>query len=145
MQAKLSLLLLLTTAATGMAAAAASASGPAPPGKELVQINCDGIGPIPVVVQRGDNSNGAGQIVDMKGHGMTVQNTFTLTDLTTSTVLDTEVTTTGQNGHSNQQATHCSAVLFEGPASDFPGGPLSGVPPTHIVQLSLDAFAILKL
>jgi hypothetical protein len=56
-------LLLVTTAAT-VITAGASASGPAPPAKESVQIICDGLGEITVVVQRGANSNGAAQIVD---------------------------------------------------------------------------------
>ena len=140
------LLLLAATAAFGIVAATASASGPAAPGKELVQITCDGLGMVTVAVQRGDNANGAGQIVDMKGHGIPVENTFTLTDLTTATVLDTEVTTTGQNGHSNQPATYCSGVLLEGSASDFFGSDLPpGVAPTDTVQLTLDASVILKL
>jgi hypothetical protein len=139
-------LLFAATVATGLAAATASASGPASPGKELVQITCDGFAPFTVAVQRGDNANGAGQLIDMKGHGIPVENTFTLTDLTTSTVVDTEVTTTGQNGHSNQPATHCSGVLLEGSASDFFGTDLPpGVAPTDTVQLSLEASVILKL
>jgi hypothetical protein len=140
------LVLVVATVGARTLTGTASASGPAPPGKELVQITCDGLGPIPVTVQRGDNANGAGQIVDMKGHGMPIQNTFTLTDLTTSTVLDTQVTTTGQNGHSNQPATHCSGVLLESSASDYFGTDLpSGVAPTDTVQLTLDALAVIKL
>jgi len=144
--AKLILILAGLIAAAGLTSPpAAAASGPAPPGKEIVQIACDGLGPIPVTVQRGDNANGAGQIVDMKGHGMPVQNTFTLIDLTTSTVLDTEVTTTGQNGHSNQPATHCSGVLLESYASDYFGTDVPlGVAPTDTVQLTLDALAVIK-
>ena len=139
-------LLLAATVAAGVAAVTASASGPAAPGKELVQLTCDGLGPITIAVQRGDNANGAGQIVDMKGHGIAVTATYTLTDLTTSTVVDTEMTSTGQNGHSNQPATHCSGVLLEVPASDFFGTDLPpGVASTDIVQLSLDALAIIKL
>ena len=40
-----------------------------------------------VSVQRGQNGNGAGQIVGAKGHGIPVEFTFTLTDVTTATVL----------------------------------------------------------
>jgi hypothetical protein len=139
-------LVLLATIGTAAFAGTASASGPTAPGKEVVQITCDGLGMVPVAVQRGDNANGAGQLVDMNGHGIPVENTFTLTDLTTSTVVDTQVTTTGQNGHSNQPATHCSGVLLEGSASDFFGTDLPpGVAPTDSVQLSLDALVILKL
>ena len=79
--------MLAVTAATGVVAATASASGPAAPGKELVQITCDGLGMLTVSVQRGQNGNGAGQIVGAKGHGIPVEFTFTLTDVTTATVL----------------------------------------------------------
>jgi hypothetical protein len=148
MRAKLSVLLLATAVVImGITAAAASASGPAAPGKEVIQLTCDGLGTIPVAVQRGDNANGAGQIVDMKGHGIPVNATLTLTDLTTSTVLDTELTATGQgNGHPNQPATHCSGVLLEGSASDFFGTDLPpGVAASDTVELTLDGFAVIKL
>jgi len=145
MQAKL-LLALLVAVATAFAAAPASASGPAAPGKELVQLTCDGLGPITVAVQRGENANGAAQIVDAMGHGIGVEATLTLTDLTTATVVATEVTATGHgNGHPNQTATHCSGVLFDGAASDFFGTDLpSGVAPADTVQLTIDALAIIK-
>jgi hypothetical protein len=147
MRTKLVLLLLAATAASGIVAATASASGPAAPGKELVQLTCDGLGTITVSVQRGENANGAGQIVDAKGHGIPVEATLTLTDLTTSTVLGSETTATGHgNGHPNQPATHCSGVLFEGSAADFFGTDLPpGVAPTDTVQLTIDGFAIIKL
>ena len=48
MRMKLLLLLLVATATAGIAAALASASGPATPGKELVQLTCDGLGMIAV-------------------------------------------------------------------------------------------------
>jgi hypothetical protein len=149
MPTKLSLLLLLATTAAimGIVAAAASASGPAAPGKEVFQITCDGLGTTPISVQRGENSNGAGQVVDAQGHGIPVNATLTLTDLTTSTVLGSEMTATGDgNGHPNQPATHCSGVLFQGAASDFFGTDLPpGVAPTDTVQLTIDAFVIVKL
>jgi hypothetical protein len=137
--------LLATIWAMGIVAAA-SASGPAAPGKEPVQLTCDGLSAITVSVQRGENSNGAVQIVDAKGHGIPVEATLTLTDLTTSTVLGSQTTATGQgNGHLSQPASHCSGVLFEGPASDFFGTELPpGVAPTDTVQLTIDAFAVIK-
>jgi hypothetical protein len=140
--------LLVAVLATGVfGTASASASGPAAPGKEVVRLTCDGLGTIPISVQRGENSNGTAQIVDMKGHGIPVNATLTLTDLTTSTVLGTEVTATGQgNGHPNQPATHCSGALFQGSASDFFGTDLPpGVAPTDTVELTIDALAIIKL
>ena len=97
-------------------------------------------------VQRGENSNGAGQIVDSAGHGIPVAATLTLMDTTTSSVLATETTATGNgNGHPNQTATHCTAVLFQGSASDFFGTDLpTGVAPTDTVQLAFDGFAVIK-
>jgi hypothetical protein len=146
MRTKLLLLLLAVTAATGIGAATASASGPPAPGKELVQLSCDGLGTIIVSVQRGENSNGAVQIVDANGHAISVEDTLTLTDLTTSTVLGTATTAIGQgNGHPNQPATYCSGVLFQGPASDFFGAALPpGVAPTDAVELTIEGFGIFK-
>lgn len=147
MQTKLLLPVLVATAATGIVAATASASGPAAPGKEPIQISCDGLGTVTVALQRGDRSNGAAQIVDAKGHVIPVDATVTLTDLTTSIVLGTEMTATGHgSGHPNQSATHCSGVLFQGAAEEFFGIELPpGVAPTDTVQLTIDGFAIFKL
>jgi len=144
---KLLVLLLATTGAMGTAVGAASASGPAAPGKELIQLTCEGLGPVTVAVQRGENANGAGQLVDAKGHGIPVDATLTLTDLTTATVLANEMTATGQgNGHPNQSVTECTGDLFLGSASDFFGGDLPpGVSPTDTVQLGFDGFAVIQL
>ena len=146
MRTKLFVLFATLAAAVGIVAAA-SASGPAAPGKELIELNCDGLGLVTVAVQRGENANGAGQIVDAKGHGIPVSATLTLTDLTTTAVLGTEMTATGQgNGHPNQTATHCSGVLFEGSAADFFGTDLPpDVAATDTVQLMFDGSAIIKL
>jgi hypothetical protein len=138
------LLLFVATATAGIATAAASGSNPVAPGKELVQLSCDGLGTTTVSVQRGANANGAAQIVDAKGHAIPVEAALTLTDLTTATVLGSETTATG-NGHFNQPATHCYGVLFQGPASDFFGADLPpGVAATNIVQLTIDGFAVIK-
>jgi hypothetical protein len=73
-----------------------------------------------------------------------VEATYTLTDLTTATLLGTETRATGQgNGHPNQPATHCSGVLFEGPASGF-FEDLPGVAPTDTVHFTVDGLAIVK-
>jgi len=139
-------MLLVATATAGIAAGAASASRPAAPGKDLIQLSCDGLGSITVSVQRGENANGAGQLVDAKGHGIPVAATLTLTDLTTSTVLGSETTATGQgNGHPRQPATHCTGVLFQGAASDFFSTDLPpGLSPSDTVQLAIDGLAIIK-
>jgi hypothetical protein len=146
LRTKLLLALCAVTAATGIGVATAPASGPPAAGKELVQVTCDGLGTITVSVQRGENANGAAQIVDAQGHGIPVDATLTLTDLTTSTVLGTETTGTGQgNGHPNQSTTECSGTLFHGSASDFFGSDLPpGLDPTDTVQLNIVGFAIIK-
>src|SRR5215831_11041247 len=146
MRKELLLVLLVGTATAGIAAGAASASGPAAPGKELVQLKCDGLGTITVSVQRGENADGAGQLVDARGHGIPVAATLMLTDLTTSTVLGSETTATGQgNGHPNQPATHCTGILFQGSESDFFGTDLPpGLSPSDTVQLTIDGFATIR-
>jgi len=143
---KLLLMACTLTAATGITVTTAAASGPAAPGKELIQLTCAGLGTITVAVQRGENANGAGQIVDAQSHGIPVAATLTLTDLTTSTVLGRETSATGQgNGHQNQSTSRCSGVLFQGPALDFFGSDLPpGVQPTDTVQLAIDGFAIIR-
>ena len=133
-------------AAVGTLAGTAVASGPAPPGKQLVKLNCTGLGPITVSVQRGQNSKGAGQIVGTKGHGIPVKIVFTLTDLTTSTVIDSSTQLSGHgHGHPHQATTECTRVVFNGVASDFFGTHLPpGVAPTDTVEASIDAFVIIK-
>jgi hypothetical protein len=129
-------------------AGSASASGPAPLGKEVVELSCEGLGPVTVSVARSEKNNGAGQIADGKGHGMPVTSTFTITDVSTSTVIDEE-TKAGGGGHAhhNQSATTCSGVLFEGPASAFFGeGELPpGVSSGDTISASLVIDVILKL
>jgi hypothetical protein len=133
-------------AAVGTLAGTALASGPAPPGKELVKLNCTGLGPVTVSVQRGQNSKGAGQIVGMKGHGIPVKIVFTITDMTTSTVIDSETQLSGHgHGHRHQATTECTGTIFQGAASDFFGTHLPpGVSATDTVQASIDAFVIIK-
>src|SRR5215218_641020 len=110
----------VVAAALAVFTAGASASGPAPPGKDLVDLNCEGIGPITVSVPRSESNNGVGQLVGEKGHGIPVAFTFTLTDVTTNTVLDSESSAVGGgHAHRNQETTRCSGVVFSGLASDF--------------------------
>jgi hypothetical protein len=139
-------LLVVGVVAVGALAGTAAASGPAPPGKDLVKLNCTGLGPITVSVQRGQNSKGAGQIVGMKGHGIPVKIVFTVTDMTTSTVIDSETQLSGHgHGHPHQATTECTGVVFSGAASDFFGAHLPpGVAATDTVEASIDVFVIIK-
>jgi hypothetical protein len=139
-------LLMAAVAVTGVLASAALASGPAPPGKQLVNLNCTGLGPITVSVQRGQNSKGAGQIVGMKGHGIPVKIVFTTTDVTTSSTIDSETQLSGHgHGHPHQATTECKGLIFQGPASDFFGAHLPpGVAATDTIQATIDAWVIIK-
>jgi hypothetical protein len=118
------------------AASPASASGPAAPGKEILTIDCQGIGTLTVSVQRGENSNGVGQIVGAKGHGIPVRFSFTVLDVTTGDVVfsDTE-SVGGGHAHPNQPTTACSFTEFEGTAAEVFDGELPpGVEPTDVVR-----------
>ena len=101
-----------TCALTGTAAA----SGPAPPGKEIVELQCEGIGPVIVSVQRNESGQGAGQIVGEKGHGIPVSFNFTLTDLSNGEVFTEPEVKGGGNAHHNQTTTRCEGTAFEGEA-----------------------------
>jgi hypothetical protein len=87
-----------------------------------------------------------GQIVGKKGHGIPVETTFTLTDVTSATVIDSETGATGHgSGHPNQTATHCSGVIFEVVASDFFGPEFPpGVAPTDTIEATIDGFVTIK-
>jgi hypothetical protein len=148
MQRRLSFAVALMVVALAVFAGAASASGPAAPGKDVIHLNCVGLGDVTVSVPGSENNNGVGQLVDGKGHGIGVAFTFTLTDVTTSTVLDSESSAVGGgHGHPHQATTTCSGVLFSAPASDvFAGGPLPpGVAPTDTIEASIVGEVIIKL
>ena len=128
-----------------IAAAPATASGPAAPGKELVDLNCEGLGAITVSVAPGEG-NSVGQIVGATGHGIPVSFTFAVTDVTTGTLLFSDSESTG-NGHAhlNQSTVNCTFVEFEGAASDVFGDELPpGVDPTDVVRVGGTVAVILK-
>lgn len=133
-------------AALASSTATASASGPAPPGKDLIDLNCEGIGAITISVPRAE-SNAVGQLVGAKGHGILVTFSLTVTDVTTDTVLFSEFSAVGGgHAHPNQATTTCSAV-FSAPASEFfEEGPLPpGVAADDIIEASLSVEVIAKL
>jgi hypothetical protein len=147
MQRRLPSAVALIVAALAVFTGGASASGPAPPGKDVIALNCVGIGPVTVSVPRGNDNNGAGQLVGAKGHGIPVAFTFTITDVTTNFVIDSESAAVGHgHAHRNQATTTCSGVLFSGPASAFfGGGPLPpGVAATDTIQVSIVGQVIVK-
>jgi hypothetical protein len=142
-------LVVLSEAVVATAAAlagTASASGPAAPGKQLIQLDCQGLGPITVSVQRGENSNGAGQILDMKGHGIPVSFTFTITDVRQGFVIDSESSAVGTgNAHHNQPTTECTGVSFDDRASNIFGTDLpQGVGADDEILGTIDVQVVLK-
>jgi hypothetical protein len=136
-----------TIAATlALWAGAAAASGPAPPGKDILQVTC-GSDTFTIAVPRGEDAFGAAQIVGQTGHGIPVRVSFSLVDVTTNTLLDSGSTAVGGgHAHPNQTTTSCS-IVFEGTAADFFGpDPLPpGVAPTDIIRFSLSVDVILKV
>jgi hypothetical protein len=148
MQRRLPCTVALIVGTLGLFAGGASASGPAAPGKDVIQLNCEGFGDVTVSVPRSERNNGAGQLVGGKGHGIGVSFTVTLTDVTTDTVLDSESSAVGRgHAHPHQATTTCSGVVFSAPASEFfEGGPLPpGVAPTDIIEASLSVEVIPKV
>jgi hypothetical protein len=86
--------------------------------------------------------------VGSKGHGIPVAFSFTVTDVTTSTVLDSQSSAVGHgHAHRHQATTTCSGVVFSGPASVFfGGGPLPpGVAATDTIQVTIVGQVIVKL
>jgi hypothetical protein len=135
-----------TVAALAAFTGAASASGPAPPGKELVELTCQVLGSVTISVPSGKHTNGVGQIVELKGHGIPVATTGTVTDLTTEKVVQEVSSATGHgNGHPNQETTKCEGVVFRGLASELGGVPPEGVKPTDEIELSIVVDVIVKL
>lgn len=143
----ISVSLAATAVALAVLAGSAAASGPAAPGKDLIQLTC-GSDTFTFSVPRGENAVGAGQIVGHKGHGIPVSFVFTLFDVTTDTLLESDSSAVGRgNAHPNQTTTSCTVILFEGAAADFFGPePLPpGVGSTDIVRASLAVDLIPKL
>ena len=108
---RLTVLVVLICAAGLLAAAPAAASGPAPHGKNIVQVNCGSAGTFWVSVPKSDNNNGAGQIVGMKGHGIGVSFTFTVIDQTTGVTLFSDTSSVGKGARPPQPANDDLHVL----------------------------------
>jgi hypothetical protein len=128
---------------------AAVASGPAAPGKQIINLTCDQLGPVTVSVAPSmHDNNGAGQIVGQAGHGIPVAFTTTTTDATKHVILDVSSSAVGGgNAHPNQPTVHCSGTVFSAPASVFfGGGPLPpGVSSTDIIEVSISGQVIPKV
>jgi len=141
----LGLCLLAALALAIVPAGSASASGPEPPGKEIIEINCGGT-PVTVAPPASGHAQGTAQIVGAKGHGTPVTVVVNITDLNTGEVVVSETHTKG-NGHAhpNQATTRCSLPVFEGEASEVFGTELpEGVAGTDIVRVALEVDFVTK-
>jgi hypothetical protein len=130
----------------GLFPAGAAASGPAAPGKELVQLDCEGLGAVTVSVPGPAGSNGAGQVVGQKGHGIVVSSRSLVLDFSTFSVVKEESRESGNgNGHPNQPTVSCRGITFEGTASELFGSELPpGVGPDDAVIAGFEAQVIVK-
>jgi hypothetical protein len=143
-QVKRILLALAVVAVSASAlAGSAAASGPAAPGKRLVEINCEGLGPITVSLPPSERAKGAGQVVGEHAHGIAAATTFTVTDVTTSKVLFSETET--RPGHPNQSTITCKVATVTEEASKFFGEELPpGVAATDMISVEVEVHIIRK-
>jgi len=135
----------LAAIAVPAGSAAAKPSGEKTHGKEIVRLECEGLGPVTVSVPPSENNNGAGQIVGAKGHGIPVSFTTTITDVRTGEVLSKESRTVGR-GHRNQPTIGCTGT-FEAPAEQFFEGATElpeGVEPGDVIRGIFELQVILK-
>ncbi|TMM18223.1 MAG: hypothetical protein E6F96_07090 [Actinobacteria bacterium] len=144
---RIALALALSAIATAsIFASSAAASGPAAPGKEVIEVECAGLGPVTVSAPKPEKSHGAAQIVGQKGHGIGVSFTFTATDLRTGEVLFSETEKAPGKAHSHQATTTCTGTFAEVPASQFfEGHELPPeVEPGDIIQATFEGQIIIK-
>jgi hypothetical protein len=134
--------------ATAILAASAAASGPAPPGKNTLEIECEGLGSLTVSTPKPESSKGVGQVVGQNLHGRPVSLTFTLADVTTGTALFSETEHFGGGkAHAQQEATRCSGLIAEVPASAFFAGAPElppGVEPTDLIRASFEGQIVIR-
>jgi hypothetical protein len=127
----------------------ATASGPPAPGKNVINLVCDELGPVSVSVPASQqDNNGAGQLLGQAGHGIPVAFTTTITDVTTNQILDVSSSAVGGgDAHPNQATLTCSGVVFSAPASVFfaPDPLPDGVAATDIIEVSISGEVIPKL
>jgi hypothetical protein len=128
----------------GLFPAVAAASGPAAPGKKIVQLECEGLGTVTVSAPEG--GNGALQLVGQKGHGIVVSSRSVVADFSTFMVLKEETHESGGGeGHPNQATVPCTSFV-EASASEFFGseGLPAGVGPEDFIVAGTEVHVIIK-
>jgi hypothetical protein len=146
--ARLCLALIASAVTTAGLASSAAASGPAPKGKETIELECGGgIGKVTVAIPRPERSHGSGQIVGEKGHGTPVSFTFSATDLRTGEQLFSFSEPAGGKGHAHphQETTTCTSTTESTAEEFFAGEELpEGVLPQDIIRQTLEVAVIVK-
>src|SRR5215471_20286343 len=72
--------------ATALLSGTAAASGPAPPPKDIFEVECEGLGSVIIAAPASEGGHGVAEIVGEKGHGIPVSSSVTVTDVTKGTV-----------------------------------------------------------
>jgi hypothetical protein len=130
----------------GLLPAGAAASGPAAPGKKIVNLECEGLGAVTVSAPGPEGSNGVGQVVGQKGHGIVVSSRSLVFDFTTEELLKNETRESGGGNAHPDQATIPCLSLFEGTASEYFGSETlpPGVGPDDLIFAGFEAHVIVK-
>lgn len=128
-----------------VAVAAILATGAANAGRQQQTLTCTGLGTITVTVTSTTNNHsvawGTGK-VSSSLHGIPVSFTGTVTDLTTSTVLNTFSQAKGHgNGMHNESTVTCSMPPQIGTAAQFG---IPGVNPADMIEFDFSAQVVLK-
>jgi hypothetical protein len=127
-------------------AAATKPTEEATHGKRIEQFQCEGLGTVTVSASHSEKSNGVGQIVGERGHGIPVTFATVITDVSTGTVLVDEANGVGSgHGHPNQQTTTCTGT-FEAAAAQFFGEEElpEGVEPADLIRAVVEIGVIVK-
>jgi len=135
--------------ATALLSGTAAASGPAPPPKDIFEVECEGLGSVIIAAPASEGGHGVAQIVGEKGHGIPVSSTVTVTDVTKGTVLFSQPDAKGGGqGNHNQTSTTCSGTDAEVPASTFFGERglelPEGILPGDIIRAFTESQVVIK-
>jgi hypothetical protein len=134
--------------ATALLSGPAAASGPPPPGEDTFEVQCEGVGSFTVSAPASEQGHGVAQIVGQNGHGIPVSSAFTLTDVSTETVLFSGTESKGgDQGNHNQTTTTCSGTDAEAAASAFFADHElpAGVSPEDIIRAFTETQVVIKL
>jgi hypothetical protein len=127
-------------------AAALIAAGASNAGREQQTLTCTGYGTLTVTVTTTKNDHsvawGTGKVSSPRLLGIPVSFTFTVTDLTTNTVLNTFTQAKGHgHGMHRAQTVTCTSPPQTGTAAELG---ITGVAPTDMIELDFSAQVLIK-